>query len=204
MYPSFPTLGCSVHGGGPPCLPFPLPLVLCSRLPRESFFVHFPECHSGEPLSLSSLLIYYPFSLDSWDLCALRKENQSPSFRAVPCNSVVTPYPRAPNVLFWAQLLLNQVVYGVFFLINNSCCFRCSVRSYIVPFFSIPSQFLFWVANAPAHFSNPNQKHPRIDDNWQLYWRQLSLTNPCAPNVLFWAQLLLNQVVYVVVNHIPF
>ena len=57
-----------------------------------------------------------------------------------------------------------KVVYD-FFLINNSCCFRCSVRSYIVPFFSIPSQFLFWVANAPAHSSNPNQKHPRIDFN---------------------------------------
>ena len=27
---------------------------------------------------------------------------------------------------------------------------------------------------------------------------------PCAPNVLFWAQLLLKHVVFVVVNHIPF
>ena len=37
----------------------------------------------------------------------------SMQFRVVLCNSVVAPYPCAPNVLFWAQLLLNQVVYVV-------------------------------------------------------------------------------------------
>jgi len=49
VYPSSPTLGCSVHGGGPPCPLLFFSLVLCSRLPREFFYIHFPECYSGTP-----------------------------------------------------------------------------------------------------------------------------------------------------------
>ena len=36
-----------------------------------------------------------------------------PSFLCNSVQSVVTPHPLSPNVLFWAQLLLNQVVYVV-------------------------------------------------------------------------------------------
>ena len=42
LHPTLP-LGCLVHGGGPPCFSFLHPLVLCSRLPREFFYVHYPR-----------------------------------------------------------------------------------------------------------------------------------------------------------------
>ena len=49
-YTLHPTLllGCLVHGGGPPCPPLLHPLVLCSRLPREFFYVHSPR---GPPMT---------------------------------------------------------------------------------------------------------------------------------------------------------
>ena len=42
LHPTLP-LGCLVHGGGPPCSPLLHPFVLCSRLPREFFYVHSPR-----------------------------------------------------------------------------------------------------------------------------------------------------------------
>ena len=66
--PSSPTLGCSVHGGGPPCPLLFFPLVLCSQPPCEFFYIHFlasslclfPRMHSGT-LALSPLLIIIVF-----------------------------------------------------------------------------------------------------------------------------------------------
>ena len=60
-----------------------------------------------------------------------------------------------------------------FFLINNSCCFRCSVRSYIVPFFFYPfSIFVLGCQCARAFFQPKQKKNPEltlidnaIDDN---------------------------------------
>ena len=37
------SIGCLVHGGGPPCSPLLHPFVLCSRLPREFFYVYYPR-----------------------------------------------------------------------------------------------------------------------------------------------------------------
>ena len=76
----------------------------------------------------------------------------------------------APYIVFLVApgSWLARKLFMLFFLINNSCCFRCSVRSYNSSFFSIPSQFLFWVANAPRAFFQPKQKIP-------LNWRQLTI-----------------------------
>ena len=47
------------------------------------------------------------------------------------CNSVVAPYPCAPNVLFWAQLLL---VYVVIVVVNHNPVLSLSSSLIYYPF----------------------------------------------------------------------
>ena len=49
-----------------------------------------------------------------------------------------------------------------FFLINNSCCFRCSVRSYIVPFFLSPLNFCFGLPMRPRIFPTQTKNTPEL------------------------------------------
>ena len=37
--------------------------------------------------------------------------------------------------------------------------------------------YFVWVANAPSAFFQTNKMYPRIDKNWHLNWRKLSLIN---------------------------
>ena len=96
-------------------------------------------------------------------------------------------FPWAPNVLFWAQCCWKKLFVLLIKIIL--VVVSCSVRSYIVPFFYPLSIFVLGCQCASRILPTQTKYTPWIDDNWQLYWQQLSLTNPpWAPNVLFWAQ----------------
>ena len=112
-----------------------------------------------------------------------------------------------PNNFGSAKFLLRHVPCRGTMLVPRNCCLCC--RSYspfsVFRFHFSPLTWHLWLLSISLFcfafasglalvlvFLCPFPRmlfgYPRIDFNWQLNWRPLSLTNPWAPNVLFWAQ----------------
>ena len=99
-----------MHGDDPPCLPFPLPLVLCSRLPPRVFLCPLPRMLFGYPF-LVSIVPPIVFIVDHHCLHCLYR--YSPAVAQCWCHGIVV------YVVFnsYLRLIIVFIVSPIVFIV---------------------------------------------------------------------------------------